>query len=325
MRERVLITGASGFIGHHIIEEALKNDLDVYVAVRKKSNIAHLKAYNVQFTNLKYSNQKLLAENIRENKYDYIIHAAGLNNASYRGAYDYVNTTITINLAKAAVGQIKKFVFISSLAAVGPLKDLNGIITENTEPHPVSNYGRSKLVAELLLQKVPGLVYTILRPATIYGPGDKQLLPLLNKLIGGKETYIGTQPQKLSYIYAKDVALASVKALYGGNFKTYNISDGNFYDRTELQKIVKDILNLHTAKFHLPVTFVKLLASFKEKVSYLGGKNPEPSPDRLKDIIAPNWACSIETAKQELGFYPLYNLDSGLDKTINWYKANNWI
>jgi UDP-glucose 4-epimerase len=151
------------------------------------------------------------------------------------------------------------------------------------------------------------------------------LLPVVQKLISGKESYIGKEPQKLSFVYVKDLAAVSVKALYGGNFKTYNICDGNFYDRNELQGIIKDILNLHTAKFHLPVTFVKILASFKEKVSYLGGKFPTVTTDRLKDLTATNWACSIEPAKQELGFYPAYNLDSGLEETINWYKANNWL
>lgn len=326
MRERVLITGANGFIGYHIVEEALKNNLDVYVALPKNSNIQHLQNLNIQIIHLKFNDPKSLSEAIRKNNYDYIIHAAEVAYTNSQFVYSHVNTIQTVNLAKAAVGQVKKFIFMSSLAAAGPLKTLNGIITEAKDARPVSNYGKSKLIAEQQLAKIPGLNYTILRAADVYGPYNKGLiLTTIKKLMAGKEYYSGKEKQKLSFVYVKDLANAAVKAIYGGHFGTYNIADGNFYDQYEMTGIVKDILNLHTAKFHLPVSFVKIFAWIKEKVGYLNNKIPSLTTDRLKDYTAVNWACSIEQAKQELGFYPLYNLDSGMEETIKWYKANNWL
>ncbi|MCJ8211512.1 NAD(P)-dependent oxidoreductase [Mucilaginibacter sp. RS28] len=325
MRERVLITGASGFVGNHLIEEALKNDLDVYIAVRKSSKVDHLKHFDIQLTYPKFNNTEALAEEIEANKYQYIIHAAGLTKAKTQAEYNQVNAGYTLNLAKAAALRVKKFVLVSSLAAAGPLKTTNGLITESMEPKPVTAYGRSKLLAEQKLAQVPNLNYTILRPTAVYGPREKDIFIVIKQIAKGLEPYIGQQPQKLSFIYVKDLATATIKALYGGDYHTYHLSDGNFYDRYELGTLVKDILGIKAKKIHLPVSFVKILAVLNEKIASLSNKAPALNLEKLNELTAPNWACSIEAAEQELGFYPQYNLERGLEETLKWYKDHNWL
>src|SRR6478735_601823 len=126
MRERVLITGASGFLGYHIIQAAIGKGLDVFAAIRKRSSIKHLEALQIQYLFLDYDDVEDISRQLAENKIDYIIHAAGDTKAISQQAYDHVNATYTINLAKAAEkleSKLKKMVFISSLAAVGPLQD----------------------------------------------------------------------------------------------------------------------------------------------------------------------------------------------------------
>jgi UDP-glucose 4-epimerase len=328
MKKRVLITGASGFVGYHLIEEALQNNLEVYVSVRKSSNISHLSHLDIQYTHLDFSNIASLKKELQEKQYDYIIHAAGVIAARSSREYSIVNAEFTYNLAAAAVAadvNLKGFVFISSLAAAGPLNNLNGSITEETLPHPVTAYGRSKLLAEEKLKSITSLNYIILRPTAVYGPRDTGIYIFFKQLKKGIEPYIGTNAQKLSFIYVKDLARVAVKALYQANQNTYNLSDGNFYDKYELATIAKNVLNLKTLKLHLPVNFVKLIASVTEKLSSLNNKAAILNVDKLKELTAPNWSCSIEQAKQDLGFYPDYDLEAGLIETLKWYKTNKWL
>ena len=328
MKERVLITGASGFVGYHLIEEALKNNLEVYAAVRKSSKTSHLKCFKIQYTYPDFNDVAALQKEITENKYDYIIHAAGVTKARSQEEYNEVNAGYTFNLAKAAVESgvnLKKFVLIGSLAAVGPLNTLNGIITEGTVPHPVTAYGRSKLLAEGNLKKFPALNYTILRPTGIYGPRDRDIFIFFKQVAKGIEPYIGRIEQRFSFLYVTDLAKATIKAFFAGNYKTYNLSDGNSYNRYELGGAIKEVLGSGSVKFHLPVNFVKLIAYFSQKYSSLSNKAAVLNVEKLNELMAVSWFCNIENAKTDLGFHPEHNLKSGVTETLKWYKTNKWL
>ena len=328
MKEKVLITGASGFVGYHLIVEALQNNLEVYAAVRKSSHTAHLKGLDIQYTYPDFNNLPSLKKELEEKQYDYIIHAAGITRAISPDEYDLVNAEYTSNLALAAQASgnnFKKFVLISSLAAIGPLDTLTGILTEETSPYPITAYGKSKLLAETKLKAIANLNYTILRPTAIYGPRDTGIFIFFQQLTKHIEPYIGRRQQKLSFIYVADLAKASIRALYCGDAQTYNLSDDSSYDRYELGNMAKNILGVKTIKFHLPVNFVKLIAIASEKVGSLRNKAPILNIEKLTELTAVNWSCSIEPAKQGLGFYPQYNLQDGLYETLKWYKENEWL
>ena len=328
MKERVLITGASGFVGYHLIEEALKNNLDVYAAVRKTSDVKHLKDFDIQYIYPDFTNLLSLTNELKEKQYDYIIHAAGVTKARSQKEYNDINAVYTFNIALSALEsgiKLKKLVLISSLAALGPLNDLDGIITEEKRPAPLTAYGKSKLLAEQNLKAFTTLNYTILRPTGVYGPRDRDIFIFFKQLSKGIEPYIGKKAQKLSLIYVTDLAKASIKALYAGNQKTYNLSDGNFYDRYALADITKQVLSLKTLKLHLPVTFVKLIAKVSEKVSSLKNKASVLNVEKLNELMAVNWSCDIERAKADLGFHPEYDLKAGVTETLKWYKANKWL
>jgi UDP-glucose 4-epimerase len=328
MKEKVLITGASGFVGYHLINEALNNDLEVFAAVRSNSKVEHLKDLAIEYVSLDYTDISSLKKHLLEKQYDYIIHAAGITRARSAAEYDLVNATYTANLAQAAVelgSQLKKFVLISSLAAIGPLKTLNGIITEDTAPNPITAYGSSKLLAEAKLKAIKDLNYTILRPTAVYGPRDTGIFIFFKQVSNRLEAYIGHAEQKLSFIYVKDLAKASIKALHGGSMQTFNLSDGNFYDKHELGRLTKNILAVKTFKFHLWVIFVKLIAGISEKVSSLRNTAPILNLEKLNELTAVNWSCSIDLVKQYLKFDPQYMLEDGLKETLEWYKDNKWL
>jgi UDP-glucose 4-epimerase len=328
MKERVLITGASGFVGYHLIIEALQNNLEVFAAVRKSSKIDHLAGLDIKYIHLDFNNLESLITEIKDKQYNYIIHAAGTLRARTPAEYDYINAGYTYNLALAAThagSSFKKFVFISSLAAVGPLNELNGLITEETSPNPITAYGKSKLLAEDKLKSIPLLNCTILRPTAVYGPRDKDIFIFLKQVAKGIEPYIGHIDQKLSFIYVKDLAKAAVQALYAGDTKAYNLSDGHFYNRYELANITKSILKVKTTKFHIPVKFVKLIAIIAEKIGSLSNNAPVINTEKLNELKAVNWSCSVEQAINDIGFNPFYNLQDGLTEAFSWYKTNKWL
>ncbi|MES2647876.1 MAG: NAD(P)-dependent oxidoreductase [Bacteroidota bacterium] len=327
MKHKLLITGGSGFVAYHIIEAALKQDYDVYVSIRSSSLTAHLKEFHLQFISLSFADKTALTEELKSQQFDYIIHTAGITKAANQQEYDKVNALYTSNLAEAAMGAnipLKKFVFVSSLAAIGPS---NASETEDkpNRVNPVTGYGRSKLLAEHMLQNVPGLPLITIRPTAVYGPREKDILIILKTISKGLEPYIGNKPQQLSFVYVKDLATLIINALQSEIVhKTYNISDGNTYDRLALASVTKQIIGNKTIRFYLPLTIVKVMAGFLEATSAFSKKTPALNREKINELTA-SWICNIEPAKRDLNYMPVYDLQGGLKETLQWYKMNNWI
>ncbi|AXY74265.1 NAD-dependent epimerase/dehydratase family protein [Paraflavitalea soli] len=330
MKERILITGASGFIGFHLIEAALSRGFTVYAAVRAGSDVQHLKGYDIGFCELNYTNVELLAKQLEEIGCQYIIHAAGTTRTGSQEAYNAINAGYAVNLARAAMqglgSKLLKFVFISSLAALGPLNNREMLITEEIVPAPVTAYGRSKLLAERQLQVLPLLPLIILRPTAVYGPREKDILIILRAISRGMEAYIGKIEQQLSFVYVKDLASVAINALCTElSGVAFNISDGRSYGQYELAEFSKQILNRKTWRLHVPHGMIKALAFGMERVYGWRGKTPALNVEKLNELTAVNWHCSIDKAKAALGFCPRYTLEQGLRETLHWYRQHNWI
>lgn len=329
MKQKVLITGASGFVGFHLIEAALKAGLEVHAAVRSSSRIEHLQGYDVQYVSPDFSNAASIREVLEDKQFDYVIHAAGITKAFSDDEYNAVNAGYTKELAmavKSAKAPLSKFVFISSLAALGPIAyDAQAPIFENNDPKPVTGYGRSKLLAEQYLQQIEGLPLITLRPTAVYGPRDKDIFIMFKLISRGFEPYIGRKQQRFSFLYVKDLAKATIEALTSPSTGTYNLSDGNVYDRYALADIAKRLLGKHTWKVHIPFGIVQVIASTLEKMPSRGKTAPALNREKLNELTAPNWYCSIEKSRTELHFSPDYDLEKGLAETLQWYRENKWL
>lgn len=329
MKERVLITGASGFVGYHLIEESLAKGLEVDAAVRATSQLEHLQSLPINFVQLDFTNPTALKAALVQGQYTYIVHAAGVTKAESEEAYTQVNAGYTRNLCAAAVeagAPLKKFVLLSSLAASGPGDAADHAITEQDTPHPVTLYGKSKLLGEQYALAFKELPLIILRPTAVYGPRDRDIFILLKTLTHGVEPYIGRKAQKLSFIYVKDLAAVTVEALFSPVQRAcYNVADGNVYSRYALCDTAKHILRKSTLKVHLPLPVVRAMAFAQETVASWKGKASTLNRDKLAELTATNWSCSIERLQQDLGFAPRFNLEKGLGQTLQWYKENNWL
>lgn len=329
MSKKVLITGASGFVGYHLIASAIENGLEVYAAVRPESDIAHLKNLPVNYVQLNFGAVDELKAELEAKQYAYIIHAAGTTKAKSLQAYNRVNADYSRNLALAASlanYKLEKFVFVSSLAAVGPITDFNASIYDDSEAKPVTFYGMSKKLAEEYLCQIENLPLVIVRPTAVYGPREKDIFILFKTINSGFEPYIGRFNQQLSFIYVKDLANLIVQILKSDVVRqTYNVSDGHCYDRYALANEIKKALQKKTFKVHLPLGLVNALAGFMDTIYANSAKTPTLNKEKMKELTAPNWICSIDNLKKDLQFAPEYNLEKGLDETVKWYKENNWL
>ena len=331
MKEKVLITGASGFVGYHLVQEALRQNLEVVAAVRPTSQTAHLRSLPVRFLSLPYQDPAGLVKVLEEGQYPYIIHAAGLTKAKTSPAYSLVNASFTRNLGEAAVRAdipLKRFVFMSSLAALGPVSSaVSQPITPAHLPRPVTAYGKSKLLAEQYLSNLGDLPLVTLRPTAVYGPREGDLYLIIKTVFRGLEPYIGRQAQQLSFIYVKDLAEITLRALTlpGRKQLSYNLSDGNSYDKYAFAEVTKKLLHKKTLRFHLPMSAVKAVAFLLEGAYRFSDKMPALNREKLTELSAANWICSIKEPQKDMGFAPRYNLETGLAETLNWYKANKWL
>ena len=322
MNKKILITGASGFLGFHLVNEAQKRNLDVYAAVRKSSDVSHL---NCKFVYLNYNSVDELTEVLNKHNFDYIVHAAAITRSKESDAYEKINVKYAENLALAASRQtdLKSFVFVGSLAAIGPVGYNDLKISEKSKKNPVTRYGASKKRAEEKLVKIPNLPLTIVRPTAIYGPREKDLLVLLKTIMGGLDLYIGKKPQKLTFIHGEDAANAILNAAQKPFVKvsTYNLTDGNTYSRYEIADTIRKVTQKKAFRLHLPVPLVKAAAGFLEFIYRWSDDYPVLYPERINEVTAESWDCDISLLKNELDFKPKYNLESGLTQTLQWQKG----
>ncbi|MCE6989369.1 NAD(P)-dependent oxidoreductase [Dyadobacter sp. CY323] len=336
MTEKVFITGASGFIGYHLVHAAIEAGMEVHAAVRPTSDLTFLKklqtaSQQLVFVNTDFSSKESLRTQLEKGGYSYIIHAAGVTKAKSAAAYNLVNAEYSLNLAQAAMSAdipLKRFVFLSSLAAIGPLAySEQQPITEETLPVPVTDYGKSKLLAEKYLEEVSGLPLSIIRPTAVYGPGEKDLFVLFKTLSKGLDAYIGNGPQRLSFVYVKDLVTATMAALTENQKEVtvYNISDGQSYDRYALADRFREISGKPVFRAHLPMFLVKIMAGFLDMIYAFSSATPVLNREKLKELTASNWICSIEAARSNLHYQPQYDLRQGLTETLTWYKENNWL
>ena len=329
--KKILITGASGFVGGFLVEEAISRRLTVHSAVRKSSNTVVLDGLDTKLVYWDFENIEEMAAILRKGDYDYIIHNAGLTKAKAKQAYFKVNEQYLRNLIEAirkADLLLDKFLFVSSLAAYGPADfQPEGIVREDSTPHPVTNYGRSKLAAEHFLMKQQDIPYNIIRPTAVYGPREYDLLTVYQTLAKHMEAYVGLTNQRLTFIYVRDLVRAMMDILLSDKEdKAYFITDGNTYTAQKMNAIVKKEIGVKwTLPIKLPIFLVKYIAFISEKIAGLSGKYPPLNIEKVNELRARDWSCDISSLQTEIGFKSEYDLERGLIETIAWCKEEGLV
>ncbi len=329
--KKLLITGASGFIGSFLVEEGLKRGYEVYAGIRKTSSVQYLTDSRIKFLELNFSDVGLLSRQLSDAPhFDYVIHSAGLTKAfdlkGYRiSNYQYSKNFIEVLISLNRVPE--KFMYMSSLAAYGPGDPLNvKPVSSSDTPHPVTAYGKSKLEAEKYLGGLNGFPYISIRPTAVYGPREKDLFTVFSLINKHIELGVGFKKQYLSFVYVKDAVKAAFLAMESEAMnKGYFVSDGNVYDSQIFGTVIKQVLGRKTIRIQLPLGLVRLIAVLSESTKYITRKQPVLNLDKVKELESVNWKCDIQPLRDDLKFEPEYDLDKGIRETIEWYRQAGWL
>ena len=328
---KILITGASGFIGSFIVEEALKRGFETWAAVRKSSSREWLKDERIHFIELNLSSKAQLVEQLRGMDFDYVVHAAGVTKCLNKADFHRINTEGTKNLAEALLEvkmPLKRFVFVSSLSIFGAIKEQEPYeeIRESDTPQPNTEYGRSKLEAEQFLATTT-LPYIILRPTGVYGPREKDYFIMAKSIKGHSDFAVGYKRQDITFIYVKDVVQAVFLALdKGENGRQYFLSDGEVYQSTTFSDLIHEELGRPWwIRITAPVWVLRIVTFFGEYIGRMTGKVTALNNDKYNILKQRNWRCDIQPAIDELGYQPTVKLEQGVKETIQWYKENGWL
>ncbi len=330
--KKILITGANGFIGSHLAEEALSKAYEVYAGVRRKSNLSHIQNKKINILYIDISNKESLKKTFEKTgKFDFVIHNAGITKTCKKELFDIVNFNFTKNLIEALTETNNipnKYIQISSLAAYGPGDPVSlKPVKDQDEPKPISLYGESKLKTEKYIKSLKKFPYLIFRPTGVYGPREQDFYLMFQSIKNGLETYIGTKEQYISLIYVKDLTRLLLTALESEVVqKSYFASDTNIYTSKQFNTVIKKTLNKKTVQFVLPKSIVKNLAYLNEKISCkLFGKIPTLNTEKFKEISQKNWLCDSSDLIKDFNFAPEYDLQKGVMETYEWYKKNKML
>ena len=328
---KILITGASGFIGSFIVEEALRKGFETWAAVRKSSSREWLQDERINFIELNLSSKEQLVEQLKPHQFDYVVHAAGVTKCLNKQDFRRINTEGTKNLAEALMAlemPLKRFVFVSSLSIFGAIKEQQPYdeIRETDTPQPNTEYGRSKLEAEKYLATTT-LPYIILRPTGVYGPREKDYFIMAKSIKGHSDFAVGYKRQDITFVYVKDVVQAVFLALEKGeNGRQYFLSDGQVYQSTTFSDLLHEELGRPWwIRITAPVWVLRIVTFFGEYVGRLTGKVTALNNDKYNILKQRNWRCDIQPAIDELGYQPKVQLAEGVKETIRWYKEHKWL
>lgn len=334
--ESILITGASGFIGSFIAEEAVRRGMGTWAGVRASSSREYLQDRRLNFLELDFSRPDRLEGALSRQKeacgkFDYIVHCAGVTKCADRADFDRVNyrqTKLLIDTLRKLDMVPRQFISISTLSVFGPIheEDYSPILETDT-PQPDTAYGQSKLKAERYLQSLSDFPYVIFRPTGVYGPREKDYFLMAKSIRQHTDFAVGFRRQDLTFVYVKDIVQAVFLAMEKRVARrAYFLSDGEVYSSRAFSDLIqKELGNPWVIHFRCPLFVLKVVSLLAERWARLRHQASTLNSDKYRIMKQRNWQCDITPTVDELGYRPAYDLERGVKETIAWYKEKEWL
>jgi dihydroflavonol-4-reductase len=324
---KVLLTGANGFVGSHILESLLARGFATVALLRSESNKRflqpHLPRVDVRVGSL--SDPQSLDAALHD--VTHVIHCAGCTKALRNSVFYEVNQVGTRNVVAAVNRQrrIQRLIHISSLAAGGPAA-ADKPAREDDPPQPVSEYGRSKLAGEQELRAC-ATEYVILRPPAVYGPRDEGFLPLFKAVRAHLLPQFGGGRQSLSMLFVRDLAEAAATCLThpAAAGKIFYVAPAEVTTARAMAGEIAAQMKTWTVPLSLPVAALWPVCCLQEIISRLARRPSILSRQKYAELRAPGWVCDPARLRQELGFACATALQQGITETLSWYRKAGWL
>jgi len=321
------VTGATGFVGAHLVQALLARGDVVTCLVRSPAKAAALAwPPAVRLVRGDLNDRAALAAGCAEA--DVVFHVAGQlagRDLDHFLAANRDGTARVLEAAGTAARPPRRFVYVSSLAAGGSTVPGHPI-DESRPPAPVTDYGRSKLAGETLVRAAP-FPWTIVRPPVVYGEWDRELVRVFRFARRGVAPVIGDGTQELSVIYAGDLAAALIAAA------TATATAGHLYYAAHPSTITSygfvDAVGRAVGRRPLIVRLPGPLARgalwIVGSLASLAGRDTLLTADKANEFLAPAWTCSSEALSRDAGWRAVTDLESGLARTAAWYRTEGWV
>ena len=334
--KKVLVTGASGFIGSFLVEGGLERGMLTWAGIRKTSSRKYLQDKRICFAELNFGDKEKLKKQLAGHKqehdgWDYIIHCAGVTKCLHQEDFDKGNYQATVNFVEALkeLNMVpERFMYISSLSIFGPIHEESyEPISEKDEAQPNTAYGVSKLKSEKYLQSLTDFPYVIYRPTGVYGPRERDYFLMAQSVKQHVDFAAGFKRQEITFIYVKDL----VQAVYLGVKpealrRAYFVSDGEVYESSTFSELIrKELGNPWLVRIKCPLIILKCISLLAEFGAKCMGKVSTLNGDKYNIMKQRNWRCDISPLVDELGFHPEYLLERGVKETMAWYKKEGWL
>ena len=321
----VFVTGATGFVGAHLVKALLARG-DSVTALARRPALAELLGWgnNVRLLKGGLDDESVLHQGCAG--MDVVYHVAGKIAARDMAEFMATNRDGTANVLEAARdGGARRFVFVSSLAVSGPTEP-GQPIDETRPPAPVTDYGRSKLAAEVLVQAMP-LAWTIVRPPVVYGEWDRGTLKIFQLAKRGILPVFGDGSQELSVIHAEDLARAIVAAATApaAAGKIYFAAHPTTTTSRALVVSVAKALGKRPSVIGIPPLVARGVLWAVGTLAHIAGKATLLSADKGNEYLAPAWTCRSDALRRDAGWQAEIELETGLRRAANWYREVGWL
>ena len=325
---KVLVTGGTGFVGSHLIERLRRQGHDVRCVAKDRLNVRVLEMLNVQVL-LGDLNNGIGWDAILDGV-DVVYHLAGVTRArSYNEYYEgnYLATKRFMEVCSAYCGGLKRLVYVSSLAAVGP-SIAGQQATEETPYHPVSHYGKSKMLGELEVLRVRDrFPVTVVRPSAVYGPRERDMYEYMKMIRRGIQPLIGFGQKFLNLIHTDDLVDGIIQAAEQRRAvgEIYFLGSERDYTTEDIGRSIALAVHKSPLRVRLPHWVVYGVGAVAELVGKISRKQIFFNLQKVRESIQPAWTCSVEKAKSHLGFRQRISLEEGMAQTYRWYRDNQWL